>query len=67
MENIDDRKNIKIPPELFEEIDRLAVTPGHYQSVAEFVREAIRLRLAELNIVRRDDATDQKALAAVSA
>lgn len=62
----DDRKNIKIPPELFGEIERVAVQPGHYQSVAEFVREAIRLRLGQLDNGHRDE-TDQKGTAAVSA
>ncbi len=44
----DPRKNLKLPPDLYEEIKRVAVASRQYQSVPDFIREAIRVRLLEL-------------------
>ncbi|MBC7091526.1 MAG: ribbon-helix-helix protein, CopG family [Nitrososphaeria archaeon] len=40
---------LPVPTELVKEIDERAVKTGLYVSVSEFIREAIRQRIIELN------------------
>lgn len=44
---------LPVPTELVKEIDERAVKTGLYVSVSEFIREAIRQRIIELNSIKK--------------
>jgi len=47
-------KTVQLPEDLIKEVDKIAATPGlGYTSRSEFIKEAIRLRIQEIEKAKK--------------
>ena len=47
-------KTVQLPEDLIKEVDKIAATPGYgYTSRSEFIKEALRLRIQEIEEAKK--------------